>query len=568
MSHIDRLLRRAAIRLMLVRLVPGLLGGATIGVAAVLLVRIVERLLAISFDWTLVWSVGLGGGLLAGIAWVVLTRPDRAGVAREVDERADLRESISTALCVHGDDDAWSRAAVEHASKVTSKVQVRTVFPFVAPRMWPAPIVGAVLFLVLGLVPRTDLLGLLNEAEAAEQKKVEVAQAQQDVESAQREVQEALKDIDVPGLEDGLEADETLTDAQTPEEIRRAEMKRLTTLQDRLEELRGGDKAMELGEMEGKLKRLRQPTAGPKELDALAKAMQAGDFEEAQKALEKLAEKVASGELNEGQKKELAEQMKALAEQLKALAQQQEALENELSRLGMDRKLASDPQALKKALENAENLTEAQKQQLQKMAQASQKACEACKNMGQNMSAAAAQLAQGQNGLSEMGELGQQLSEMEMMQQELEQLASAASAVSRQLDTLGECQGNGQGEMDWSLEKWQANSGGSGNRGKGGGKQPDAEEAAFDLERDKAKTRLLDDAPIVGTRMVQGEMVRGEARQEFSDAVQTASEAASEAIDSQVIPREYHDAIKHYFGGLEKAAAESSSSEGSTPDES
>jgi hypothetical protein len=34
--------------------------------------------------------------------------------------------------------------------------------------------------------------------------------------------------------------------------------------------------------------------------------------------------------------------------------------------------------------------------------------------------------------------------------------------------------------------------------------------------------------------------------------VHASSEAAAEAIETKVIPREYHDAIKHYFGNLQK----------------
>jgi hypothetical protein len=85
-------------------------------------------------------------------------------------------------------------------------------------------------------------------------------------------------------------------------------------------------------------------------------------------------------------------------------------------------------------------------------------------------------------------------------------------------------------------------------RGLGGGGQ--AEEAPTTTEKAMAKTKMQQ-GPIVGSRLVYGDQVKGESVAEFSDAVEAASTVASESIDSMQVPREYQDAVKTYFGRLQ-----------------
>ena len=54
--------------------------------------------------------------------------------------------------------------------------------------------------------------------------------------------------------------------------------------------------------------------------------------------------------------------------------------------------------------------------------------------------------------------------------------------------------------------------------------------------------------------MEGGEQIKGESKKQFADAVEKADKAATEAIDNKTIPREYHDAVKNYFGRLQKKA--------------
>ena len=216
MPEIDQLLRRAALRVLLVRFMRAMVVAAGLGVGLLLLTRIGEWLLALPVDWLAAWAGVMGVSLLGAAGWAVLLRPDRLTIAREVDERADLRESIGTALCVIGGEDGWSRATVEQARGVSRRVVVRQLFPFTLHRSWLVPVVGAVLFLLIGFLPQADLLSLLETAQAKEQQREEVAIAQEQVETAQDRVKEALKDLDVPGLDGELSGEDDLESAKVP----------------------------------------------------------------------------------------------------------------------------------------------------------------------------------------------------------------------------------------------------------------------------------------------------------------------------------------------------------------
>lgn len=568
MPEIDRLIRRAAMRLMMVRLVRAAMVSLGVGVGLLLAVRIGERLFSYSVDWPVAWAGVLGINLLGAIAWVIATRADRLGVAREVDERADLRESIGTALCVMGRDDGWSRATVEHARGLCRRVVVRQLFPVRLHRSWPVPIVGAGLFLLLGLVPRADLLSLLETAEAKQETRAEIESAQAQVRAVDDTVRDALKDLGVE-FDDEAGADDEALGATSPEELRRAKIKELTTLSDKLSELENSEKMAGMDELKDRMAQLKQPDAGPSELDDMVKALQRGDFEDAAKALEALAKKMAQGDMSDAQKRALAEQMKKLGEQMAQLAQQQDALEKQLEKMGLDKALASDPAALQQALQNSPNLTQAQRDQLMKACQACNSASKACQGMAAACQKMGASLAAGQSGMEGMEQMAGQLSAAEMLQQEMNSLKSAQAIIK------GQCQGlcNGMGQMDMMdiYKKWTTQGGGAGNRGTGGGKAPDPLQADFQLNPDRVNTTFDPDTPIIGSTLVRGVQVRGEAAQEFREAVAASSHAASEAIETKVIPREYHEAIKHYFGGLEqeseKAGADGADEPVSEPEE-
>ncbi len=555
MVELNRLVARASARLFAVRAVSALVFGLMAAVAGMLLVRVAERLFAFPIDWSTTWMIALGAGVVGALGWTYWTRHDRLAVARELDEQAGLRESISTALCVAGSDDPWSRASVEHAKSLVPKVLVARAFPLRLPRSWPAPLIGVAVFFLMGLIPRADVLKIFSKSEAKQQQQAQIEEAKAQVREMDQKLDELLSKVGEDALNEKGNEDETPSpevNQGSPEEIRREAVKKLTTMQDRLSQLKQGDKAGALDEMQKKLEQLKQPIGAMPELNSLVQNMQAGKFQEAGDNLQKMAQKLSEQNLTPEQKEQLAKQLQDLAKQLEKLGQQQKDLEKALEDAGLDPKMAMDPEALKKALEQMQNLSPEQKQQLQQMCNNASAANKMCQSMSQACQNAASAMAEGKSGGQKMSEMGDQLSQLEMMQSEMEALDAAMGECKSQLTALGECMNPGSSQTQNPFasmpSKGQAN-----NRGLGGGQAPAPKEADFQTKKEKSKSPNQG-GPIVGSMMVKGEQVRGESVQQFGEAVKAGSEEMAEAIETMQVPREYHEALKHYFGALEEKA--------------
>lgn len=575
MNEIRRVLRTAAWRLFLLDLIRAGIVTLSVAVVAMILVRITERLFGLTIPWTQAALIAAGAAALGALFWSIAVRRRAVAVARELDERADLRESLSTALCVASKDDGWSRAVIETAQDRATRVDVRKAIPIEAPRFWPAPLALALSLVVLWYaLPPVDVLGLLAKKQEEEKAKQEIVQVKSEIQTAEKKIEELLAKAKVEPKEEGEGADAgEMNQPQSPDDIRRAAIKKLTSVQDRLNEIKMGEKGLQAETLKQMMKQLKQPGPGP--LEEMSKALAKGDFQGAKEKLDELANKLANGELSPEQQKQLKEQLQKMAEQLDKLAQSQKQLEQKLQEAGMSKeqaqKAAADPQALEQALEQMKNLSEEQKQQLADMAKAMSQACQQCNNMGQAMN----QMAKGmsQNGMSQEGMEGMdglrgQLSEAEMLSQEMAALDAAMRECMGQLETLGgQCEGGNMASMagmgGMKISPWRAGDtsrqgDGSGSPGKGWGASPEAQETAFNIEK-KTSPVKLGQGPIVGSRLVEGDAIKGESVAEFAQAVEASTQAASDAIDDMLIQREYHDAVKHYFGRLEaksKAAGE------------
>ena len=266
--------------------------------------------------------------------------------------------------------------------------------------------------------------------------------------------------------------------------------------------------------------------------------------------MQDLKQKLASGELTEAQKAKLAEQMKSLSEQLSELAQQRDELEEALKQAGMDPSLASaDPDALQQAIQNNPNLSEAQKQSLQKMAQSTQSACSRCNSMA---SAAASMAKAGGDSLSpaEMASMEGQLSDLASKEGALADMDKAMEEFDKLSNSLSQSMGQCEGSNYNPFARPQP-----GKRGRGGG-DPYTQKGDFALKQEKSDGRTTE-GPIIGSTFIEGGKIRGESTEAFSGAVQSSGQAAARAIEEKLIPVEYHDAIKNYFGRLDSAAKSS-----------
>jgi hypothetical protein len=449
MNEVRRVVRLAAWRLWLVDAVRTLSVTATIAVTALLLAVVVERVFGLSERFAPWWRWGVIGAaafvVLGAAAWALIRRRRALGVAVELDERAGLREALSTALCVHKQEDPWARAVVETAEASAKRVNVRQAIPFETPPMWPVPLATALATLLVWLfLPTFDVLGNKAKLVEAEKKQQEIVQVRNEIENREKILREMLNKTNVAFTEDKteLEGSEQRPEANDPEAIRRAAVKKLTELTNRLEMEKNGERAAQADAIKEALKQLRQPGPGP--LDEFSRALARGDFNKAKEQLAELSKQLAEGSMNPEQAQLTKKQLEDLAKQLEKIAKEQQRLEKKLEQQGLDRKSAAElakaaatsPEAMQKALEQQKNLSEEQKQKLMEMAKAMSKCQGAC----QSMSAALSKAAQGmsQEGLSQEGmegleQLAQELSESEMLEADMENLEAALSEAQKQV---------------------------------------------------------------------------------------------------------------------------------------
>ncbi|MFA6045154.1 MAG: hypothetical protein WC718_09230 [Phycisphaerales bacterium] len=582
MRSVQRAISQAGRRLTLMDFFAGLVVAVTVGLGVAMLTRIVERVLGVHALFAPWWGRGamIAGGvaLLSAVVWTIARRRGRLRVAQELDERAGLRETLSTAMYVQRETDPWSQAVVAEADRMAGSVKVGQAIPIQAPKLWPAPIFASVaLALVWFTVPNMDLLGATKREVAKQQKQDEVAQVKADIQTKQDKLKELLAKAKVDFVDEKTEEAKQELEAKEndPEAMRRAAVRELTALTEKLADQKDGEKAAQTEALKEAMRQLKRPDAGP--LDEFSRQMARGDFNKAQEALAELGKKMADAGTSPEEKEQAKKQAENLAKQLAELAKDKEQLAKKLESAGLDKKQAEeiakqaasgDPEQVQKALEKAAGLSPEDQKKLLDMAKAQMKAQQQAQNMGEAMSKMASGMTQEgmqQDGQQGMQEMQGELSEAEMMQNDMQQLDAALSEAKKQLsemagETMGGDQPGGKGNKSGNGDKsgggWkeggQANGQGKsgGNRGHGDGSaSPEGEAVDYKVDRVKANTQTTG-GPIIGSRLVYGEKVKGESVAEFAAVAANSEQRASEAIENNQVPRELQSAVKNYFGRL------------------
>lgn len=580
MTDMQRVLARAGRRLFLVDLLRTGAVTTAFGLMALVAVRVFQKLVpTVDVVWAWVFA-GVGVAALAGaFAWSMLRRSRAMDVARELDERAGLQETLSTALCVGRDDDAWSRVIVATAQERARRVVVRDAVPIEAPRRWPLVASSALALAVVWWLPGYDVTGLLAQEERQAAQEREIVAVRQEIRAEEQKIEALLKKAGVDFEQTGAEPDAFEPEQPTsPDEVRREAIKKLTNLAEQLEQMRAdSEQGEQIDAIKQAMRRLRTPGEGP--ASEMARQLARGNFENANRNLEQMLEQIRAGDLSDEDKRRAAEQLEQLKAQLERLAERRDQLEEQLQAAGLSeaqaRRAAADPDQLRQQLQQqveSGQMSEQQMQQLMQQAQAQQQASDTMSAMAQAMD----QMAQGmqqpgrqldQQAMQGAMSMSGTLSGLEMAQQELNALNAAMSQAQGQLDRLSaamaeggmsQCFGGGQGKGQGQIGRWAegyalGSGGGSGGPGRGNGASPEAEPADFAWQKEKANVATKD-GPIIASMMVQGSQIRGESSAEFGAVVSAATVEMAEAIETRRIPREHESAVQHYFGRLEAAA--------------
>ena len=247
-------------------------------------------------------ALALGAlAILSSIIYVFIKRPSPGAIAREVDERADLKESLSTALCLEKtrDTDPWAHSMINTAEEQARTVQVSRILPIEWTRAWAYPVAASVaLLLVWTTVKNFDLGGLTKKREEIAKKQADVVVAKTQVKKSEDEIKKALDKAGIAMKEDdkGDPFSDNSPEPVKADEIRRAALKNLTKAADKLEDAKNSEQAKELQAMKDMMEQLKAPGPGP--LDEMSRMLARGEFGKAEQARQELAQQLAAGSMS------------------------------------------------------------------------------------------------------------------------------------------------------------------------------------------------------------------------------------------------------------------------------
>lgn len=588
MSTIEKQVRHARHRLWINRWLGQFGWSLFFGACIWALTVLADRLFSLGLP--LRWIAGAGSGLclLASLIWLFRSREHSLAAAVALDESAGLKERVSTALATQSEaNDPFSVAVAADAERSVTGLSAKKLIPL----RWSGSLSYGSMMLLVGLLllllPEFDLLkkkeaqaGLDSQAAVAARLRDVVAQPVSAISQLAEKQQDAELEKQIKALEETLRPDPS----KDPDVLRRETVKQLDKLQDTMKDKANEDRFKALDETKKRLKQAAEQSDPKGELGKLIDSLSAGDFQQAQKEIKELQEKLAKrsrdGKIEPKQAEALRKQLNDMAQKLQQAAQDQQS-EREMQNAGiskqdmqrvLDTLAKKDPKQIEKlAKEMAERMKEQGvtqeqlKQMMDKIAQR-QQACKALKEMGKKMGDASKKLEQGdcEAAQSELGEAGEQLSEMEQLEQQLNELEGQLAQLDEARSGLNEGKGEGQGETGnckgcggngfrkdgAPCPHCNGTGDGMGGAGRGSGKRDRAEGIEVGFKNSKAKVKTTKGGKIISQQFVKGQHLKGKSDVEFFDAASAAEIDATDALNRDRIPRAYRKGVKNYFDRL------------------
>lgn len=599
MSHIQRQVISAQRRLWINRWL-GQFGWLLVGaIVAWMLAWIAHRLFALNLPMAWAALAGIAGAFVGSVIWLILTRDDAHRAATALDEAAGLKERVSSGLSIAPSDDPFARAVMADAERAVAGILARRCIPLRWARSlsWSGAMLAAACLLLL--VPPMDLLGRNKSKAEARERTAQVRQVQQAVArpvEAMKQILEQNPELAQPELKD-LEAALKQPEARDAELLRRTAIKQIDKLADALRDKLDGDRFNALKETRKRLGKLGEPVDPKSEAGKLMDALSRGDFQDAQDALKKMQDELATrakeGKLDPEKTEAMRQQMNQLADQLQKLAEDQQSA-REMKNAGLSEKEAQkilqelskkSPAEMKKLAEELaqrlkdKGVTKEQLESMLKKAQERQKASQQCQKMGKSLQQAGQKMQEGdaQAAQSEMEKAAEQLGELEQLEQALNEMEGQLSELQKQRDELseqesdsqerecGDCQGKGFDQQGKPCGQCQGAGRGM-NAGRGAGERPRDDSAETDVKNEKAKVKTNKQGRIIGEQYVKGQQLKGKSDAELSDAAAAAELDATDALNKDRVPRRYRGAVQRYFDRLpQDLRADESDAAGAAP---
>ncbi|MEO2007549.1 MAG: hypothetical protein ABGX22_02565 [Pirellulaceae bacterium] len=488
--------------------------------------------------WNGAW---LGGAvtlaLVFAISWTYIARRSSLDAALEIDRRYQLRERVSSALSLPSSEletdvgDALTRDAVRRIERidVSERFQVKAGWISALPVL---PVVMAILLLLL---PNVD--SKKSTAKANQARKVEVKKIQDRSRDLERSLRKTADKLAEKGLKD---AEALLRDlekaarelSQKSDIDRKKAMIKINEmakkLEDRRKKMGGAD------QLKAKLEKLSDVQSGP--ADRLAKAMKKGDFKTAIEELNKLKDKLETGELSQEEKENLAKNMDQIKDKLDEMKRDYEQAIRDLEEQIKQKQAAGDNKAVNELQNKLDQLNQ-MSEQMNQMDQLAQKMGECAQCLKQGNSAAAGQkLSELMDGLQSLQD---QLDELETLNEALDQLMAGKDMMSEGMDGLD---GMSLGGMGSGQGDFPGNGNGEG-QGQGARGEDRGDTSAYDS---KVASKIQKGQAVIAGK-VDGPNIAGTAYESVKEAMIRDSSKNSDPLTDQKLPKDQRDHAREYF---------------------
>ena len=447
-QQIERWHGRRQLRDLLIIAPKGLLAGLLIAVAIAAVARFRPILTNMEVFYI---SLGLGlAGLMGGILFVLLRRPDLAAKARFADQTFGLHERLTTAIELQegqiSADQTWQENQFDDTWRAAQHVNVRESLPLEANSQDWSLILLAIVLLGAAVIINNPLTAVVGQQRA-------VTRAIDEQITALEEAEEAINNNPDLTAEQQEELTRPLNEAQEALESAENQEQAMAALSQAERELRELAQQNDNSTLQERLQAAAGALGGENGSgQAASEAMEQGDLGQTARELGQLSEQV--GTMTGEQQAELGRDLTQAAQEI---GQTDPELAQELSEAGTALQ-QGDTEAAQEALENAEQILEGEA--------AEQAVAEQAGETANELSEGRQEVAQaGQEG--QQGQQGQQLTEQQQGQQNQGQEGQGQQGEQGQ---QGQGQGQGQESQQGQGQQGQEGQGqqGQGQQGQGG----------------------------------------------------------------------------------------------------
>ncbi|MFO0956330.1 MAG: hypothetical protein U0800_02555 [Isosphaeraceae bacterium] len=546
MRELDKPIRNVFLRLRLQRFLSALvwcLAGCLLAAAVAVGVERLAKLAVPGPDWA-PFAIAGGLSLLIAAALALFTGPSRVDAAVAIDRAFHLNERLSTALTLPQDlrETPAGRALLDDTIRHVNGLELGSKFGLRLPRRAWIPVVPAIIAVGLLFVP-PEWLQSKATARATEAKAVDakvIAKQSADLNQTIARKREAMDKKEFPEADKLLAQIEKASDqlSKSPEGQKDKALVELNKLTDAVKERQ--KQIGDASQIQKQMQQLKEMTSnGP--ADQFSKDLAKGDFQKAAKEVQKLQDKLLSGKMTEGEKKQLQRQLEEMQKKLDQMAN----LDQRKKQLEEARKngTLSEEQFQKQMAK-----LEEQAKDFKKMAEMAKQLAEAKQAMEQgDLQKAADALGASQQELSQMAK---QLEEMEMLEGSLVDIQDAKNAMNgegmnqlgNRLDDGGLGRGNG---MD-------GNQVGNGlGRGRGRGDRPETPDQTATYKT-QVKQQIGKGAAIKVGQGPARSQTKGESVVDIQAVEEVGTELNAEALSNQKVPKAVQKHVTGYFDQFRK----------------